>query len=189
MIRSLPVSLPIAVTAAVENALSNRDLIESKRADALSTYHAQMRLNYMQIEPLDDELAGERAEALFEWGMMLHESLPIDKLRRGFKGGEVSSLTLVSHKIDLKAVPGAAGGPLKVRLDLELEDPTFLFRHYAWFDGHRVVGGAALNSATALQMALHGEMLRQIHNRVAEGDAWDRIVHGLKGIHGILTDS
>ncbi|WKZ28816.1 MAG: hypothetical protein QY323_04765 [Patescibacteria group bacterium] len=189
MIRSLAKNVPAPVLTAVNKALADRERIESRRADALQAYHAQMRLNYMQIEPLDDKLASNRADALFEWGMMLRERLPIDELRRGFKSGEVSSLALVSHEIDLKPETGAAGGRLKVRLDLELEDPAYLFRHYAWFEGCRVVGGAALNSALALQMSLHAEMLRQIHNRIAEGDVWDRVIHDLKRIHAILTDS
>ncbi len=189
MIRSLPTNLPAAVLAAAEGVPTERMHIESRRSDALNSYHAQMRLGYMQTEPLDDKLEAERADALFEWGMMLREALPVAKLRQGFKSGEASSLLLVSHQIDLKPETGAAGGKLEVRLDLEFEDPSFLFRHYAWFNGYRVVVGAALNSATALQMSLHAEMLRQIHNRVAEGDVWDTIVRSLGQTNAHLTDS
>ena len=189
MIRSLPKNLPLAVIAAADGVLSKRVDIESRRSDALASYHAQMRLNYLQTEPLDDQRAVERADALFEWGMMLREAMPVAKLRQGFKSGEASSLALVSQQISLRPETAAAGGSLRVRLELEFEDPSILFRYYAWFNGYRVVGGAGLNSATALQMALHAEMLRQIHDRVAEGDVWTSTIHNLWKINEILTDS
>ncbi|MFA5854311.1 MAG: hypothetical protein WC866_04490 [Patescibacteria group bacterium] len=187
MIADLPKQVPVAVHAAVEDVLSEFERLDGNRSVAASAYRAQMQLNRLQIAPFNDALSVERADALFEWGMMLRSALPADRLREALKSVHRSSLMLISHQINLKEEETAPAGALKTTLDLEIIDDSLLFRHHAWFGAYRVAGGGGLSSSTSIQMSIHAEMLRQIHNRVAEGDdIWRRVIYSVKKL---LEDS
>jgi hypothetical protein len=185
MIANLPKRVPVAVHDALQQVLDEFERIDGEHSVAASAYRAQMCLNHLQVAPFHDTLSAKRADALFEWGMMLREALPVDRLREALESVHRTSLRVVSHQIDLKKEETAPAGRLKTVLELEIVDDALLFRHHAWFNDYRVAGGVGLGSATSIQMSIqmsiHAEMLRQIHNHVADGeDVWRQVTYSVK---------
>ncbi len=174
MIRDLPKQVPTIVLAVADRVIKERERFENNRSVAISAFRAH--------ELLDRDLSAEttaeletRAEAICDWGVNVREALPIVRLYRWFKTDAPPALTVVNHQITLKPVGSAPGGTLKMRLDLELDpDRDVLFRHHEWFDGYRVAGGGVMNTGTSLLMSLHSEMLRQVHDLIAENQIWER---------------
>lgn len=172
----LPKNLPSIVRAAAER--NARELAEApgRKAQAFNVYQMhQWRSRHEKTQALLD---GEATD-IFDWAMMLQRDIvvPFGDLRDIF--AHSPPLTVVSHEIDLPAgEDGLPGGRLTTTLELDFDDERFL-NHYDRFDGYRVTGGGTLNTAYAIFTAIHPEMLRRIHALIAEGNVWDRIVHGL----------
>jgi|RhisoiCoNPM_1038542.scaffolds.fasta_scaffold02131_2 hypothetical protein len=173
--RDLPKGLPSIVRDALTRA--TREIVRDadRKADAYATYQQQM---WWARQPPAVPPAAEAA-SLFAWALELRRDLlaPFDGEMRDLVA-DLQPIALVSHEIALPEIDrGIPAGRLKTALELDFDDERFL-NHHDWFDGLRVNGGGTLNTADAIRHAVHPEMLRQIHALVAEGQVWDRVIHG-----------
>lgn len=183
MTRDLQKNVPIVVLAAAEGVLAEALRLVGNYSVAQSASIAHTRLALRDREKHGREWE-QRAQSLIDWGANLRRALPLQRLTDEFGAQECEpSISIVCHEIALPAEGTAPGGRLKTELMLDLSpsDET-VFRHYAWFDGNRVAHGGILNSTYGMLLTIHPEMLRQIHDLVAEGKVWDRVIAGLKSL-------
>lgn len=188
MIRDLSKTVPPAVLAAAGAVLKESDLSHRHMRLAFETRAAHLAA--ARGERVRDQAELEKlADGLFNWGTNLRQCLPSQALYARFRtrDGDGPNISVVNEEIALEPVDGAAGGRLNTELKLHLfPDSGWLFRRYEKFDGYLVHGGDQLNTPVSLQLGLHPKMLRSIHRRIADGDVWTRVEHGLRTL---LTDS
>ncbi|HTK59704.1 MAG TPA: hypothetical protein VL283_00715 [Candidatus Baltobacteraceae bacterium] len=173
--RDLPKGLPPIVRDALTRAA--REIVDAadRKAEAYSAY--QQHIWWARQAPAIPPTA--EASSLFDWALALRRDLlaPFGGEMRDLIA-DLPPLALVSHEIALPEVDrGIPAGRLKTTLELDFDEERFL-NHHDWFDGLRVTGGGTLNTEVAIRTSVHPEMLRQIHALVAEGQIWDRVVHG-----------
>jgi len=174
--RDLPKGLPSKVREALDRTVRDLNDAAHHKGQAYDVYaqHRWHANKHLRTQELRD---GEAAN-LFTWAMELQRDirLPIDGLVEIV--ADLPPLAVISHEIVLPEIDrGIPGGRLKTVLELDF-DKERLLNHYDWFDGHLVTGGGALNTRDAIYHSVHPEMLRQIYALVAEGQVWDRVIHG-----------
>ena len=182
----LPKSIPPIVRHAAERAAQEVADASHAKTQAFSVYE---QIRWHSRADRTDALRDGEATAIFDWALALRTELlrPFGDLTEFFK--EVPPLPIVSHEIVLDPVDrGIPGGRLKTTLDLDFAEDRFL-NFDDWFDGCRVTGGGTLNTRDAIFHSIHPEMLRQIHALIAEGQVWDRVIHGFTAMVQAYKDS
>jgi hypothetical protein len=173
--RDLPKGLPSKVRGALDRAAQDVTDVSHRKAHALNAYERHRR--YANTNLRTQELRDGEASSLFDWAVNLQEAIrfPFDGLVDIIL--DLPAIAVVSHEIVLPEVDGIPSGRLKTVLELDFDEERLL-NHHDWFDGCRVTGGGTLNTRDAIYHSVHPEMLRQIHALVAEGEVWDRVIHG-----------
>jgi len=174
--RDLPKGLPSKVRAALTSAVDVVTDVSHRKALAFNAYEEHRR--YANRNLRTQELRDGEATSLFDWAVNLQDAIraPFDGLVDLFE--DLPPIAVVSHEIVLPEVDGIPSGRLKTVLELDFDEERLL-NHHDWFDGCRATGGGTLNTRDAIYHSVHPEMLRRIHDLVAEGQVWDRVIHGL----------
>lgn len=175
MRKDLPENLPMIVRDAAARARQELTEASRRKSRTLDAYARHRELARQEMSP---DLRDGEAMNLFTWAMKLRRALLFDELRVFDLFTQQPPLSIVSHEIVLAPVGEIPGGRLKTELELDFFDRDRFLNHHEWFDGYRVGGGGTLNTVDAIHTALFPVMLRQIHDLVAEGQVWDRIIHG-----------
>ena len=190
MTRDLPKAVPPAVLATAARVLAEGDRFHDEHREALNARAIHLALARIELSRDNVEL-NRMAENLFDWGVALRKRLPSEALFRRFRvDREVGpSISVINEEITLEARGNARTGRLATELELNLyPSEAWLFRRYDRFDGHLATGGDQLNTITSILIELHPQMLRSIHERIAEGHVWTRVEYGLKKLLEDLKD-
>jgi len=189
-VRDLPKNVPASVLATAERVLAEGERFHAGMREALNARAIHLALARIELSRDNVEL-NRKAEDLFNWGLDLRKRLPSEALFKRFRRErEIGpSISVINEEIALEARDNARAGKLATELELNLyPGDAWLFRRYDRFDGYLTSGGDQLNTITSILIELHPQMLRAIHARIADGDAWTRVEHGLTKLLGDLKD-
>lgn len=190
MKRDLPTTIPSAVLSTAQAAIEETEDVIQRAGDAKRAYQSDAfrRQQHEARKRAHDGLMA-MSQDLIKWSMTLLNGLPTDMLARRFdtRTGD-PCIPVVRHEIALAACEGFQGGVLRTELQLMLYRGEGPFRHYDWFNGFRMTGGGQLASANSIYLAVHPEMLDQLHAFIAEGRNWPQIEAGLNALVDAFKD-
>jgi hypothetical protein len=185
MTRDLAKTVPSAVLTAVSYVLKESERCAAEARLAHPKLYADLLDQSREFRRQDDGMVGKMAEAIFDWAMGLPRQLLPPLLGMRLKSrGVWPCLTIFDQTIDLSG--DAPANKLHTVLELCLiPQECWLFRRHAWLNGYLMQGGAQLNTVTAIELGLHPQELRALHDHIAEGKVWTQVETGL---HKLLSD-
>ena len=185
MIRDLPKHIPVAARMAIETAATACTRLAENRSLAWDAHSAHFAL-------ARDERGADKlrvmAEHLIDWGADISQSDPFKTFATRFRtAGQTVSLSLLNQEFKLGARETVPESTIKAELTLELDPQEVLpFRYFLCYDDHMLYGGGLLRTGDAIFRTVFPSVLSTLHNQIAEGDVWDRVIYALKKYPGTL---
>ncbi len=187
MNRDLSGGVPNAIIASITNVIEDVERITGNASVAQSAYRAH--IDDARRSPRTG--AGEIARAIQTRALNLQRAVSSDELRVAFRASGMTpapGIIVADLELPLDNIPTAPHGLLRTKLVLDLnhgtpnEEGWSLLRHHDTFDGYRVNGGGQLNSATAIQQALHPKMLRAVYDHFSSDGFWPFIAASIAAL-------